>query len=345
LEFDFCHATKHYGVWFMWTQLGLEPRRRTRTRPRPAGHGGRQGRLGDAPPTGNSNFCLPRGVRRFVSRYPAAVAETGIDRANRRVHPCVVPFLTSCVWIGCAAVTAAVSHSALWLLLVLPALPSLFILGGNIALGYPKTDAEAAQRFIHVLDEILGEQWLGVSVQEQTASPCVLQRGRRPKLIVALGLVRTSSDEVLRGVSALQCASLRSPRMNNRYRFARVAFLLAIVAVAFLAAHIAPRAAAPFAVFASIPLTTWLTGVLLAAWSNLDSAGSFFVSLDAAAVELAGGAAAVTDGLLAMDAWLKANRAARISVERAAYRCLQPIRPSAHTTSRVARLRAETEAI
>ena len=26
LDFDFYHATKHYGVWFMWTQLGLEPR-------------------------------------------------------------------------------------------------------------------------------------------------------------------------------------------------------------------------------------------------------------------------------------------------------------------------------
>jgi integrase len=26
LNFDFYHATKHYGVWFMWTQLGMEPR-------------------------------------------------------------------------------------------------------------------------------------------------------------------------------------------------------------------------------------------------------------------------------------------------------------------------------
>ena len=132
--------------------------------------------------------------------------------------------------------------------------------------------------------------------------------------------------------------------MNNRHRLVRVVSLLAIVVVALLAAQIAPKTAAPYAVFASIPLTMWLTGALLATWSRLDSAGSVFVSLDAAAVELAGSASVVIDALLAMDAWREANRAARISVERATYRCLQPIPPSAHTTSRVARLRARTEA-
>lgn len=268
----------------------------------------------------------------------------GIGRARRKVHPCVVPFLSWCAWIGCAAATAATSRSAIWLLLVLPALPSLFILGGHIALGYPTTDVEVQRRFIQILDEILGEQRLGVIVQDQTASPCQLRRGHLPTLIAALGFVRSSSDEVLRGVAALQCASLWSPRMNNRHRLVRVVSLLAIVVVALLAAQIAPKTAAPYAAFASIPLTMWLTGALLATWSRLDSAGSVFVSLDAAAVELAGSASVVIDALLAMDAWREANRAARISVERAAYRRIQPIMPSAHTTSRVARLGARTEA-
>jgi hypothetical protein len=273
----------------------------------------------------------------------AGAFASGITRARRKVHPCVIPFLSLCVWIACAAKTAAISGSALWLLLVLPSLPWLLILGGHIALGYPRTDAEELKRLIRSLDEFLGEQWLGVIVQNQTASPCALRRGRRPKLIAALGFVRSSSDGVLRGVAALQCASLRSPKMINRHRLVRVVSLLAIFAVALLAAGIAPKTAAVYAVFASIPLTMWLTGALVAAWSRLDSAGSVFVSLDAAAVELAGSASVVIDALLAMDAWREANRAARISVERAAYRCLQPITPSAHTTSRVARLRAQAE--
>ncbi len=247
-------------------------------------------------------------------------------------------------WAGCALVTAAISHSVLWLLLLLPALPSLYVLGGRIARGYPTTDVEAAQRFKQILFEVGGEQELAVIVQDQTASPCELRRGDHPTLIAALGFVKASSDDVLRGVGALQYASLRTPQMNNRLRLVKAISLLATVAAAALAVVIAPRAAAPFAALASLALTQWLTGALLAAWSTLDAGGSVFVGMDAMAVELVGSATPVIDALVAMDAWREANRAAQSLVEKAVYRCAQPVLPSAHTTVRVTRLRALAEA-
>jgi hypothetical protein len=186
---------------------------------------------------------------------------------------------------------------------------------------------------------------LAVVVQDQTASPCELRGSRARTLIAALGFVKSSSDEVLRGVAALQYASLRSPQMNSRRRLIRIGCPLAIFVVALLVARIAPRTAVLFAIFATIPLTLWLIGALLAAWSTLDAAGSVFADLDAAAAEIAGGRAPVIDALLAMDDWREANRAARPLVEKVAYRCIQPVRPRAFTTSRVARLRGQAEAI
>jgi hypothetical protein len=269
---------------------------------------------------------------------------SGAGSGKRSFHPCTVTFLMWCAWAGCAVAAAAISHSALWLLLVLPALPTLYVLGSRIARGHPTTDLEAAQRLKQILAEVGGEQELAVMVQDQTASPCELRRGSHPRLIAALGFVKDSSDGVLRGVAALQHASLRTPQMNSRVRLVRVISLLAVFAVAVLAAKTAPRTAAPFAVFATIPLTSWLTGVLLSAWSTLDAAGYILVGLDAMAVDLAGNATPVIDALVAMDAWREANRAARPPLEKAVYRCIQPVLPSVHTAARVTRLRALAEA-
>jgi hypothetical protein len=245
------------------------------------------------------------------------------------------------VWVGCAAAAAALSHSALWLLLALPALPSILLFVNSIARGYPRTDDDAQQRLKQILAET-GPEPLALIVQDQTGSPCEL-RGNKPQtLIAALGFVKSSSDEVLRGVAALQYASLRSTQMNRRRRLMRVACPLGIFVVGLLAAMIAPRAAVLWAIFASIPLTLWLFGALVAAWSTLDSAGSVFAELDAVAAEIAGSRGAVIDALLAMDEWRETNRATRSSVEKIAYRCAQPVRPSAFTTSRVARLQART---
>lgn len=271
-------------------------------------------------------------------------SEAGVGTGERRVHPCIVPFVVWCAWVGCAVAAALISHSAPWLLLALPALPTLCLLASHIARGYPTTDVPARQRFIQILTEIGGEQPLTVIVQDQTASPCELRRGRHPTLIAALGLVKFSSDEVLRGLAALQYATLQSPRMKRRARLVRFITLFGIAAAAFLATAIAPKAAVLFAAFAGLPLVFWLTGALLAAWSRLDSAGAVFADLDRTAVESAGSATAVIDALLAMDAWREIAGDARTPVEAAAYRCAQPASASAHTASRVARLRARAEA-
>ncbi len=271
----------------------------------------------------------------------ASASENG---GGNHLHPCVATFVWWCVWAGCAVAIAAIAHSALWLLLALPTLPTLCILGARIARGYPKTDPEALQRFMGVLaevgDEIGDDQELAVIVQDQTPGPCELRRGSHPTLVAALGLVQSSSDEVLRGVAALQCASLVNTRMKNRIRVVKAISLLAIAVMAVLVASLAPRGVSPLAAFASIPLTLWLIGALLSAWSTLPAAGFVFVGLDAVAVELAGGAAPVIDALVAMEGWREANRAAQSPLEKAATRCAQPIRPSAFTTSRVTRLRS-----
>jgi hypothetical protein len=215
----------------------------------------------------------------------------------------------------------------------------MFVLGGRIARGYPTTDEEEQQRLKRILAET-GPEPLAVFVQDQTASPCEL-RGSRPRtLIAALDFVRSSSDELLRGVAALQYASLRNPRVSRRRRVMRVLCPCAIFVVALLAASVAPRNGVLLAIFASIPLTFWLLGALVAAWSTLEAAGSVFADLDAAAAEIAGSTTAVIDALLAMEAWREADRAARPLVERVAYRLMQPVRPHAFTDSRVARLRA-----
>lgn len=161
---------------------------------------------------------------------------------------------------------------------------------------------------------------------------------------VALSFVRSVSDDVLRGVAALECASLRSRRLINRNRLFKLTYWAAVAAVAVCAAAIAPERASAYVVFASIPLSTWLLGALATAWSTLDAAGSAFTVPDAVAAELAGGEAPVIDALLAMESWLEATRASRPWIERVAHRCATPILPSAHTESRVALLRAQAEA-
>jgi hypothetical protein len=113
---------------------------------------------------------------------------------------------------------AVVARSAAWLLLAIPSLLFCYTLTASIARGRPTTSPELVQRLKQILTDVGASDDFAVIVQDQTASPCSFRRrrGRVPLLIASLAFVHDASDELLRGVAALQYAELRDAQLAKR---------------------------------------------------------------------------------------------------------------------------------
>ena len=266
---------------------------------------------------------------------------TSLQRPRKRKgHPCLPAFLQWAAYFVCAVIAAIVGHSPAFLLLALPTVAPLYLLGENILRGYPQVDAEATRRLDRILIEVGGLDAFLVTVQDQRADPVSLRRGKRPRIIAETGFISGCSDELLRGIAALQHASLRCSRIDRRRWVATFAMFALVCVVAILIVVIAPYSYSVWAGIASVGVSTWLFGAIVSAYTWLPSAGAVFLEVDPLAARLVNDPFVVADAVAAIAAWRIASREDRSLPATIAYRLVQPVFPSWHEPERIARLRA-----
>jgi len=261
-----------------------------------------------------------------------------------REHPCYPAFLCWGANVAVAVIVGTTAGSMGWLLLALPSALFCVAFGRTMISGSPNVRTDLAERFNRILVDVAGTDAFALVVQDQTNSPCVFRR-RRPTMIAAAGFVQGASDEILRGVAAIQHALLRDELMRKRTKRNNALQLLVIIVVGAGAAALAHRTHSTSVVgaaLASVGLSTWIGTAGFAAWSRTEHAAALFNEADRAAVTLAGNSQYVIDALSAMNAWRTAYRANCPSSVQLLTRCMQPLPADWHEADRAERLREQT---
>jgi hypothetical protein len=265
---------------------------------------------------------------------------TAAARPDR--HPCLYPFAFWCLYFAAPIVVAAIARSPAWLLLSVPPLGWIVLLGGALKSGYPTVGVEETERLDRMLIDVGGVDAFGVVAQDHTDSPVLLRYTKRPTIIAASDFVRSASDDVLRGVAALQHAAL-SPGTGRRVKRVRAVGLLFVFIVALIATILGPREAGPLLAFATLGFSLWLIGAVAAAWSRSRVEAAGYAVSDREAARLAGSAQLVAAALVEMHAWREARRGSRSGIARIAHRVILPVRPTWHELERAATLREQLE--
>jgi hypothetical protein len=258
-----------------------------------------------------------------------------------REHPCYPGFLIWSANVVLAVILGTVAGSACWLLLALPSALFCMTFGRAVRLGLPEVRPDLAERFSRILVDVGGQDAFAVVVQDQTYSPCIARLGRRPTLIAATGFVEDASDEILRGVAAIQHSLLRARPLHRRRMWAKALYVLTIVVVGAGAAVLADRThstSVVLAALASVGLSTWLSTAGFAAWSRSGPAASVLAETDRAAAALAGSSSCVADALSAMSSWRSTYWASCPNSVKLLTRCLQPLPSEMHEAERARRL-------
>jgi hypothetical protein len=258
-------------------------------------------------------------------------------------HPAFAPFVTWLGFVVSAVVAALLSGSPLWLLLGVPALGWATLLAGGLIRGDPTQDVEETQRLDRMLIEVGGEDAFAVSVQDQVDLPVVLRHRKQPAIYAAADFVRHASDDVLRGVAALQHAALRhQPAATGPtdLTIRRPVVFVVVVGVAFVVGLISSETTGPAGAIAAAGFTLWLFTAISSARASVRRNPSAHPSVDAIAVQIAGDPRFVADALVALSAWLREERSRRSAIARIAHRIVVPIRPNLHEAERAAALRA-----
>jgi hypothetical protein len=271
-------------------------------------------------------------------------ATTSPDRPERALHPCAAPFVLWATYATLAVIVAVLAASPVWLLLAVPSLGWMFLLGAKLAAGHPTVGVQETGRLDQMLIDVGGVDAFGVCAQDQCDSPVVLRHGKQPLVFAAVDFVQAASDEVLRGVAALQHAALDDPARQRRLKQMRiirpaVAFALTVPVAVILFGN---GYAVFFAVFATGGVSLWVVQIAYSAqsWSSRELPNHH--AIDRVAARAAGTPDAVADALQAMDAWRRAHRQRRSLPARIAYLIITPITPSWHERERAAALRRAT---
>jgi len=235
---------------------------------------------------------------------------------------------------------AILGKSPVWALLGIPSLGWMTLLGAAIMRGRPTVGTAETLRLDRMLIEVGGVDAFGVVATDQTNSPVIFRRGKQPRIYAATDFVHGASDDVLRGVAALQHAALADPLMQRRGKVLNIVRLVIGFTVALAAAAVAPAHTGPLAALATIGVSMWLPGAVLSARSRSKRAIADYEGLDHVAAQLARNPAAVADALLAMAAWRSARRKGHVLAENIAHRIITPVRPSWHEPERAAALAA-----
>ena len=262
-----------------------------------------------------------------------------------RKHPCYPAFLCWGMNVAIAVIVGTAAGSPEWLPLALPSALFCFAFGQSVISGSPNLRADLAERLNRTLVDVAGAAAFAVVVQDQTNSPCVFRRRRRPTLIAAAEFVEGASDEILRGVAAIQHALLGDELIRKRTKGSNALQLLVIIVVGASAAALAHRTHSTSVVgaaLASVGLSTWISTAGFAAWSRTEHAAALYHEADRAAVTLAGNPQYVIDALSAMNVWRTAYRANCPSSVRLLTRCLQPLPADWHEVARAQHLREQT---
>ena len=243
-----------------------------------------------------------------------------------------------CVYL-IAALNVAV-YGPLWLgiLLGLPALLYAVILAGSIFQGVPTTSRSLNRLLVDTLIDVGGEDVFAVVVQDQAPFPIALRRRRqRPVVIAAIDFLTGASDEILRGVAALQHAEFRDPQMTRLSHIGRALPLITGAGVAAGAWVFTTGTQQLAAIIASVALSTWLSAVLRNAMLRPGAAQRLHHS-DLAAAALLGSHAPVVEALQAAASWRARYQENLSRLDKFLLRCIQPIAPHFNESQRALNL-------
>jgi hypothetical protein len=258
-----------------------------------------------------------------------------LQTALARRHPCLPCLLGWIALLSLPIAAAVVSDTPALLVFAVPPLVWVALLGSAVAEGRPEHSLADGQRLDAMLKEVGGFDAFLVGARDDLDWP-VHRRGHI--VIGATDFLRHASDEVLRGVAALQHAVPTRPCKTRWLDGTTVVLWVSLFGSGMVATAMAHGAAGPLPAFSPLGFCLWLIVAGRAAWLALKIRPETYARQDRRAAELAGDPRHVADALLAMRTWRRMRDKQVPVLVRWCRALLQPIAPGDYELERAGAL-------